>query len=131
MIKKNDALLILGILLTAISTHLFINAVDPGRYKKSASVSVTINGEPETIIYINELGMHEIVWGSGKRCVVEMLQDGVRMAEADCPDKRCVCEGIVPQGAGAIVCLPNRLVIRWVSQNGFNENDSGVDVVLH
>ena len=45
-----------------------------------------------------------------------MVQDGsIAVTEASCPDHYCVRRGFC-QGGREIVCLPNRLVIRFVTE---------------
>ena len=41
---------------------------------------------------------------------------GIRIADSSCPDKICVHHGTLGDGL-PIVCLPNRLVIRWETEN--------------
>lgn len=42
---------------------------------------------------------------------VEIAKTGVRVTEADCPDKLDVQAGEISQAGQSIICLPNRLVI--------------------
>lgn len=46
--------------------------------------------------------------------------------EADCPDRVCVQQGWIQEGLLPIVCLPHRLVIRFVER----QKDTEVDVVV-
>lgn len=50
--------------------------------------------------------------------VVEISKDGVRVASAGCPDQTCVKHGYLTASTGPIVCLPNRLVIRFLEEEG-------------
>lgn len=50
-------------------------------------------------------------------------RDGVTMSEADCPDKLCVKQGKLKNGFGAIVCLPNKIMVE------FSSSDTDVDAV--
>ena len=45
--------------------------------------------------------------------IVEIIGGKIHVSEADCPDKTCVNMGFL-QGGAPIVCLPHRLVIRYV-----------------
>ena len=49
--------------------------------------------------------------------VVEIRDRQVRIREADCPDQICVRSGWVSLSQQQIVCLPNRLVIKVISQS--------------
>ena len=44
--------------------------------------------------------------------VIEIAGGKIHVIEADCPDKTCVNMGFL-QGGAPIVCLPNKLVIRY------------------
>lgn len=59
----------------------------------------------------------------GRENVICVENGEVFMAKADCPDQVCVLHGSLT-GAEPIVCLPNRLVIRWLG-----ESSAAVDVV--
>ena len=48
---------------------------------------------------------------------VEITDGKIHVSEAGCPDKTCVHMGFL-QGGAPIVCLPNRLVIRYVQGGG-------------
>ena len=56
---------------------------------------------------------------------VEVSQNGVRVISAGCPDKLCVAHGYLKAGEGPIICLPNRLVIRFAE----DAETDGVDAV--
>ncbi|MBQ4629510.1 MAG: NusG domain II-containing protein [Clostridia bacterium] len=44
---------------------------------------------------------------------VILVENGrVSMVEADCPDKLCIKQGAITNGARPIVCLPNNVVIK-------------------
>jgi len=46
---------------------------------------------------------------------VHVDQDGIYIVGAGCPDQTCVLHGPLTSGGTPIVCLPNRVVIRWIS----------------
>ena len=46
--------------------------------------------------------------------IVEIGSGTIRVAEANCPDGDCVSHGPLTHGGAPIVCLPNRLVIRFI-----------------
>ncbi len=55
---------------------------------------------------------------------VRVTPDSISIIDASCPDKTCILHG--PLGDGApIVCLPNRVVIRWE-----NSDDPEYDAVI-
>ena len=50
---------------------------------------------------------------NGSYNIIEITDGKIHVSEAGCPDKTCVHMGFL-QGGAPIVCLPNRLVIRYV-----------------
>jgi hypothetical protein len=48
--------------------------------------------------------------------VIEISEGGVRMQDASCADRTCVRHGYLRKVP--IVCLPNRVVVRYLSGNG-------------
>ena len=56
---------------------------------------------------------------------IEIGENYVRVAEADCPDKLDVRAGEIRSAGQMIVCLPNRLVVRLVGPA------KGVDIVTY
>ena len=48
--------------------------------------------------------------------VVEVRPGGIRVREADCPDRVCVGQGWLTDSAIPIVCLPHRLVIQLAGE---------------
>lgn len=90
------------------------------------SVWLLLPGEPATAVKVISEGkvLHtlplsedtrlEIVSGNGTNVVT--VKDGkVAVTEADCPDGYCMARGWCSSGT-QIVCLPNRLVIRFVGE---------------
>jgi len=65
--------------------------------------------ESQTFTIESELGSNVITITTGKLSVLT----------ASCPDKLCVHQGFCKNGAD-IVCLPNRLVIRFVDKAGID-----------
>ena len=59
----------------------------------------------------------------GRENVICVQNGEIFVKEAECPDQVCVLHGAL-DGVEPIVCLPNRLVIRWLG-----ESDSAVDAV--
>ena len=63
-----------------------------------------------------------VTTGSGGWNVVTVRDGKIAVTEATCPDHYCMERGFCNSGA-QIVCLPNRLVIRFLG-------DQGVDAVV-
>ena len=79
------------------------------------TIQLPHTGAPETI---------EISGPAGGN-TIELSEDGVRVVSAACPDQVCVEHGYLREDTGPIVCLPNRLVIRFAGEM----KQTGVDAV--
>jgi hypothetical protein len=62
---------------------------------------------------------------NGSVNVIAVEHKRIRMLAADCPDGICVRQGWINSGAIPIVCLPNRIVIKFKSGN-----EADVDAVV-
>lgn len=60
--------------------------------------------------------------------VVRVKEGAVLVAEADCPNQDCVCQGGISSAGQQIVCLPNKLVVsvEWHAANSASA-DGAVD----
>jgi len=125
MLKKNEWLLIAGVLLAALLLFFWNRCQDTNLASGDARLQVTVDGLRRLL----SSGEHEIVGRAGERNLIEIYDGGVRMAEANCPDQWCVRKGAVPPGADIIVCLPHRLIVRWVEPEGAPDGFDDVDVV--
>lgn len=108
--RRNDLILAAALAAAAgIATLIMYAAAKPGDY-----ALVTVNGrewgkypldrDAETVIS-TEYGENRLV-----------IKDGVAsVTEADCPDRLCVRQHSVKNGGEAIVCLPNKMTVRIVS----------------
>lgn len=60
--------------------------------------------------------------GSGTN-TVQVEKGRIRVSEADCPDRVCVNQGWISDGAVPVVCLPHRLMVEI--RGGGGELDGG------
>lgn len=114
--KKNDYVLIAGILLLAVILLVVFQQVWSG---DSAVVEVTVDGkkygeyrlDKDQTIEIHDTNLLKI-------------QDGkADMIDADCPDRLCVEQKAISQNGESIVCLPNQIVVT-VTTGEQAENDA-------
>lgn len=59
--------------------------------------------------------------GENGNNVILAQKNSIKMLSAECPDKVCVNHGELKKGGAPIICLPNKLVIRW--ENSSDEYD--------
>ena len=55
--------------------------------------------------------------------MVKIHDHGVEIDEASCPDKVCVHEGFITKPSESIVCLPNKVHIKIVSNQDYEEEE--------
>jgi len=86
---------------------------------------VTIDGQEADRVALWPLREPELrtYTGQGYTLTVEFSPEGVRVAEADCPNLDCVHTGQVSGPGRSVVCLPARVAIQLTG-------DGGVDAVL-
>ncbi|MEW6066834.1 MAG: NusG domain II-containing protein [Nitrospirota bacterium] len=99
-----DRILFFILILFSISGIVFIKEVLP----KGRTVQIEVNGQP---VYVLPLEKDRIVSVEGRigRTVIEIKNHKVRLIESPCPNKLCIKQGWID--SGAIVCLPNRVVV--------------------
>ena len=79
-------------------------------------ISVQVNGEEiKQITFGKEKKVYPIRTTFGIN-ILEVNEDGVRVIEANCPDKLDVKFGRIDKVGQAIICIPNRLVIQIKSR---------------
>lgn len=54
----------------------------------------------------------------GRRNLIRIRGGQIWVEEADCPDHTCIKMGKLGEAGGPIVCLPNRLIIRYTEEGG-------------
>jgi hypothetical protein len=84
------------------------------RQPASNIAGVYSDGKLVLIVAVNDPeSWHEFEMPYGDEYnVIAVDADGIKIIRASCPDRLCVRQGHL--GAAPIVCLPNRLVIRWI-----------------
>ena len=113
MIKRNDLLLILGlvivILIGLVARSLYFNG------SLSEYVEIRADGEVVAEYPLSE-NREEVFVAEGGGYNRIVIKDGtVCVSEADCPDKNCVHKGAVSEVNETIICLPHKLVIEVVN----------------
>ena len=95
-------------------SNAFSQSMIVGIYKDGSLVEKTdlnsVTGERE-ITLSGDFGDNVILVSNGR----------IEMKSADCPDKLCVKHGELKSSSSPIVCLPNKVVIK------FEENTDGAD----
>ena len=103
---KNDALLILAVLLLAGGIRLWTRLTR----QEGGSVTVTVDGETVAVFPLDT----DRTWtwtGEGGTNTLVIAAGAARVTEADCPDRLCVQQGAIRYDGESIVCLPHRFVV--------------------
>ena len=128
LLKDNLPALILALvlILLAVGSCLYLLL---GSMEKDASPRVRISQNGQVI---REISLGEVtepfeftVTGeNGSYNTIRISPEGVAVTEASCPDKICVRTGIRKDSLLPIICLPNRLVIEILEEDGLSWADT-------
>ena len=117
--RKTDLIAIAIVVVLAAAVLL---AFMPSSDTSPAQIAIYQDGELIKTLSINESQKFEI---SGKYKNTVTIQDGkVAITQSNCPGSDCVACGWIANSGRSIVCLPNGVEIRILSQ------DSDVDFVV-
>ena len=116
--KKND--FILALLMIILSALLLV--VGKATEKEGETVKIYLDNEEFASVPLSEDCEISV---NGTNVVV--VKDGKAfMKSADCPDKICVRKSPISSAGRDIVCLPNRVTVRVIS-----EKENEVDAVVN
>ena len=118
-ITPADVILLFLLLAISISGLIFIDNVMP----QGTEVIIDVNGKQ---VYMLQLNTDKSVKVKGPLgdTLVEIRDGKVRITESPCPNKICIKQGWIKRGA--IVCLPNRIVVRV---NSTKDGNRKVDAI--
>lgn len=107
--KRNDILLLVGLLLVATIATFFLN------FFSNEGQILQIYQDNQLIGEYSLKQDREIVWDTewGYN-IIEIKNKAVRIKEADCPDNICVAHYPISLSTQTIICLPHRLVLKIV-----------------
>lgn len=116
---KHDLILLAMFILIAAILVFIINRTDE---IKGDYVLITLNNSEYARIPLNKDTVLSIDSDKGKNTVVVSDKE-VYVESADCPDQICVDHAHIMYEGETIVCLPHRLIIKIVSEEG-SETDA-------
>ena len=111
---KNDIFLILFFLIIGLGTFSFMQL----HGKSGALVKVRVNNK--------EFGSYSLNKNQSIR--IEIKNGKASMIKADCPDKICVNHAAISKKGETIVCLPHKVVIEVVDQDG-TQKENQIDII--
>ncbi|WP_040950738.1 NusG domain II-containing protein [Gorillibacterium massiliense] len=126
--KRGDILL--GVIVLAIAAFFLVpkfthhnTPASGARYAK-----ITIDGDHyKTVELTKEASELDIKSKYGYN-ILKIYNNGAQMIDADCPDKVCLTFGFVSKVGQTIVCLPHRVLVEIVDENGKGNGD--IDAVV-
>ena len=101
-------------LLAAVAVVCFALSLWLLRPQRAAAVEVWSEGDLIQTLPLTEDCTLPVTGSKGSN-VITVKNGAVAVTEADCPDHYCVHRGFCSGGA-QIVCLPNRLILRFVGK---------------
>lgn len=104
-ITAADTFLFIFLIVVSVTGLVFIKEVLP----KGTEVIIEVNGKAAYTISLHEERAVE-VQGINGTTRVEVKNTKIRVTDSPCPDKLCIKQGWIERGA--IVCLPNRVIVR-------------------
>ncbi|MBP5414106.1 MAG: NusG domain II-containing protein [Lachnospiraceae bacterium] len=116
---KHDLILLAMFILIAAILVFIINRTDE---IKGDYVFITLDNSEYARIPLNKDTVLSIDSDKGKNTVVVSDKE-VYVESADCPDQICVDHAHIMYEGETIVCLPHRLIIKIVSEEG-SETDA-------
>ncbi len=109
IMKKNDILLIIFLLFLSIILYIF-NTL----FSQSGNMVVIYSDNKEEFSLPLSENKELDINGTNTVCIKE---GSVFMKSASCPDRLCVHQRPLTSSGREIVCLPNKVVIKVISQN--------------
>ncbi len=123
--KKNDVILIAGLLLAALAAFGGISWYLAAGTQKAEAV-VEVDGQEEGRYPLDQDTSVEIQLEDGSYNRLEIKDGRADITEASCPDKICVDHRPVSRRGESLVCLPNKVVVEIV-----NGQEAEVDGMTH
>ena len=80
------------------------------------AVGIWQDGELVYTIAPGQTGEYTLRYEAGET-IVHVGADGIYVASADCKNQNCVRHGPLKRGGTPIVCLPERIVVRWMEDD--------------
>lgn len=118
---KRDWIFLGIVLVLAVAGLLwfFLGYSEPG-----TMVEVSVDGETVGTYPLAEAREIPLPKAEGETNRLVIAEGKARMEWADCPDQICVEHKAISHGGEEIVCLPNRIVVRILEEEGKGQLDA-------
>ncbi len=118
--KKQDFIVIGAVI--AVAALLFAILFFGG--KSGEYVNVEVNGKTVASFPLNEDTQYLIKTGKEDTNLLVISDGSALITEANCPDKICVHHRKISKSGESIICLPHKVVVSIVDNDGENDIDS-------
>jgi hypothetical protein len=110
--KKLDYIIIVSLIaISLITSGIIVFSYSRIKYE-SKVIKISVKGKSYKEIPFNDKTKETITVKTELGTNVINISDGyARIAEADCPDKLCVKDGMISKPGQSLVCLPNKVVV--------------------
>ncbi|MDD2371418.1 MAG: NusG domain II-containing protein [Firmicutes bacterium] len=110
-INKKEILIVIGLLILALTSYLFINNQNPG-----AKVKIEVNQRLYGTYDLNKTQEILVRDNGGNILLRSLIINGkIHVISSTCKDKICVHQGEISLSGQTIVCLPNKVVITIIN----------------
>ena len=122
MVTKRDIILIMILVIIALISFAVLHYWGNGQERIAAEISV--DGKPVHYVALQNMQQQKelSVQGPLGDTIVQVREGEARIIESPCPDKICVRAGWVKLAGQSAICVPNRIILRIVSED--NKVDS-------
>ena len=122
--KKKDVILMGGILVIALALFLIMYLT---RSEAGNQIRITVDG---TVYGTYSLAKDQVIEVKENDFYnrIRILDGEAYMEEANCPDGYCEEQGKIRGRTQTIVCLPHKLVVEVLDEDGMEYDDTSEDV---
>lgn len=110
---------LIAALMVVLAVVCCILVLRPGQ--EGSTLRITRNGQVLREIDLNKVDKPEVIYvPSETECtnLIRVEPGRVRVEQADCPDQICVNQGWISDSTVPIVCLPNKVIVEILGEEG-------------
>ncbi|BFH71399.1 MAG: NusG domain II-containing protein [Paenibacillus dendritiformis] len=129
--KRGDLILIGVIVIAALAFLVpkwLFQQESENLHNSKVFANITVDGELYQKVELTKEEQIIKVETSKGLNILKVHDYGIEMFEADCPDKVCLSFGFVTRPNSTIVCIPHRVLVELVSEDGAGEDE--IDAVV-
>lgn len=124
--KKTDLIVIIILLIISATVYITYNYL---AQDEEAKAEIYLGSKLMKTVNLSTGENYSFAIPGKENVVFHIYQDGaIAFEESDCPDQICVHSGKLHIVGQSAACLPNALILKIVSKNGYNNKQN--DVVI-